>query len=506
MTHTSRARGAASAALVTFGVSLALVVGAGTPAVTAVAPSHGPAIEGRGNQYFMRVGAATHTFNYGDYGDHVYVGDWNGDGADTLAVRRGSVLYVTNSNSPTVAEYTFSFGIPGDEYLVGDWNGDGIDTLTIRRGSWLYVSNQQRPSIADWQYSYGNPGDRMIVGDWNGDGIDTIAIQRGDWFHVSNVNGTGVAEYTFSFGSPGDVALAGDWNGDGVDTIAVYRPSTATFYFRNSMTSGVAESSFIYGNRGDLPFAGRWSTTATTDSVGLRRPPPGPVVTGVILQAWNANGGAAGGLGQPAANRSCQSNGVCFQPFRGGVIVENPANGQTAVSFGNFPTYGQWAWPGHRPAPHAYASLWTTAPSPPRSHPNAFHPENGYIDAELCTIPWKPTMRLHCRTIVNFVGLDFAYQARFGTHVPIRNETYAAYRTFAQQAHLYRTGSPAGVAAPGTSSHSWGHAIDWNTSYGFSSVQNQWLDQNGPTYGWERMPWNDPTGWWREYWHFDYNW
>lgn len=478
----------------------------GVAGPAAVVPAHGPEIGGRGNQFFMRVGNATHTFHYGDFGDDVYVGDWNGDGADTLAVRRGAVFHVTNSNSPGVADYSFSFGIPGDEYLVGDWDGDGVDTLTIRRGSWLYVSNQRTPSIADWQYSYGDPGDHMFAGDWNGDGIDSIAIQRGDRYYVSNVNGTGVAEYELSYGSPGDVALAGDWDGNGADSLGVYRAGSATFYLRNSMTSGAADSSFVYGNRGDVPFAGRWSTSMGYDSVGLRRPPPGPQVSGVILAAWNAAGGAGGRLGAPTGNRQCLDNGVCFQAFAGGVIVEVAATGQTAVSYGNFTQYGVWAWPSGRPAPHAYASLWATPPSPVRSNPNAFHPDNGNIPGELCTIPWKPTMQLHCRTIVGFIGLDFAYQARFGTHVPIRNEVYAAYRTYAQQAYLYAIGNPTGTAAPGTSSHSWGHAIDWDTRYGYGSVQNQWLDQNGPTYGWERMSWNDSTGWWREYWHFDYAW
>src|SRR5690625_6007000 len=38
-------------------------------------------------------------FRYGRYGDEVYVGDWDGDGRDTLAVRRGATYHFRNSRS-----------------------------------------------------------------------------------------------------------------------------------------------------------------------------------------------------------------------------------------------------------------------------------------------------------------------------------------------------------------------------------------------------------------------
>jgi hypothetical protein len=30
---------------------------------------------------------------------------------------------------------SFIYGNPGDTVLVGDWNGDGTDTLAVRRGN-----------------------------------------------------------------------------------------------------------------------------------------------------------------------------------------------------------------------------------------------------------------------------------------------------------------------------------------------------------------------------------
>ncbi|MFI2714707.1 hypothetical protein ACH495_31780, partial [Micromonospora sp. NPDC018662] len=34
--------------------------------------------------------------------------------------------------------------------------------------------------------------------------------------------------------SPEDVPISGDWNGDGIDNVGVYRPSTSTFYLRDT--------------------------------------------------------------------------------------------------------------------------------------------------------------------------------------------------------------------------------------------------------------------------------
>jgi alkaline phosphatase len=40
---------------------------------------------------------------------------------------------VSNSLTSTRADLEQDYGRPGDEVFVGDWNGDGTDTLGIRR-------------------------------------------------------------------------------------------------------------------------------------------------------------------------------------------------------------------------------------------------------------------------------------------------------------------------------------------------------------------------------------
>jgi gamma-glutamylcyclotransferase (GGCT)/AIG2-like uncharacterized protein YtfP len=61
------------------------------------------------------------------------VGDWDGDGDDSLAVRRGSTYYLKNDLSAGAADRTVVYGRADDTAFIGDWNGDRQDTIGIRR-------------------------------------------------------------------------------------------------------------------------------------------------------------------------------------------------------------------------------------------------------------------------------------------------------------------------------------------------------------------------------------
>ena len=41
--------------------------------------------------------------------------------------------------------------------LVGDWDGDGTDTLAVRRGNRYFVKNSIGTGVADYDFYYGNP-------------------------------------------------------------------------------------------------------------------------------------------------------------------------------------------------------------------------------------------------------------------------------------------------------------------------------------------------------------
>jgi hypothetical protein len=205
---------------------------------------------------------------YGNPGDFPLVGDWNGDGTDTVGIHRGNTFYLRNSNTTGVADITFNYGDPGDVPIVGDWNGDGVDTVGVIRGNTFYLRNSNTTGPADITFTYGNPGDRPLVGDWNGDHVDTIGLERGNTFYLRDSNTSGIADQTFSYGNPNDYIIAGDWNGDHVTTVGVVRGNT--FYLRNTNTSGFADQTFSYGNPGDWPLAGDWNGDGT-DTVGVVR-------------------------------------------------------------------------------------------------------------------------------------------------------------------------------------------------------------------------------------------
>ena len=42
------------------------------------------------------------------------VGDWDGDGDDTVGVKTGSTWLLRNTNSPGAAAIAFDFGLPND--------------------------------------------------------------------------------------------------------------------------------------------------------------------------------------------------------------------------------------------------------------------------------------------------------------------------------------------------------------------------------------------------------
>ncbi|MBM9433397.1 hypothetical protein [Flaviflexus equikiangi] len=60
--------------------------------------------------------------------------------------------------------------------LAGDFDGDGIDTIAVRRSNALLIANRHTGGIAQSQISIGSTSDTLLIGDWNGNGMDTPAI------------------------------------------------------------------------------------------------------------------------------------------------------------------------------------------------------------------------------------------------------------------------------------------------------------------------------------------
>jgi hypothetical protein len=279
------------------------------------AQAQGSSVPGTGAHYFLAgagnaTGVAASDFVFGDPGDEVYFGDFvdasgmfGGDGRDDAMVRRGATFSIRGQGGRS-----FVYGDPGDTVLVGDWDGDGTDTLAVRRGNAFFVKNDVTTGVADHVFVYGDPGDTVLVGNWDGDSsaadaaapltTDTIMVRRGHRYFVKNSTTTGVADYDFVFGEPGDPVLVGDWatppvhgrpgaSGDYADALAVRRGTTfiqsAEVWTAAAQPAGYGlgiAGTFRYGEPGDTAFTaqlevtydiGGRPTTVYGDGIGVRR-------------------------------------------------------------------------------------------------------------------------------------------------------------------------------------------------------------------------------------------
>ena len=147
-------------------------------------------------------------FFFGDPGDVPIAGDFNGDGCDTLSIYRPSnqTFYIINKLGEDdgglgAAEFSYVFGNPGDKPFVGDFDGDGIETVGLHRESTglVYFRNSHTQGNANAQFIFGDPGDRLIAGDWNDDGKFSPALYRPTdmtmYFRYTNTQGNADAQF-----------------------------------------------------------------------------------------------------------------------------------------------------------------------------------------------------------------------------------------------------------------------------------------------------------------------
>ena len=202
------------------------------------------------------------------------VGDWNGDGRDTVGWYRDGRWRLVNANSSSASVIRVSYGRTGDLPVVGDWNGDGRTTLGIVRDSTWHLKNSLSSGASDISFSYGrvSHGDIPLAGNWNGDGRDTPGVVRDGIWHLKNSFSSGASDLAFNYGRVrhGDIPLVGDWNGDGRDTIAILREGE--WHLRHSLSSGPGETVFTYGrvSHGDIPIVGDWNRNGK-QTVGVVR-------------------------------------------------------------------------------------------------------------------------------------------------------------------------------------------------------------------------------------------
>jgi hypothetical protein len=164
-------------------------------------------------------GNADIRFFFGNPSDVPLAGDFNGDGCDTVSIYRqteGRVYIINklgeNDGGLGVAEYSFFFGNPGDKPFVGDFDGDGIDTVGLHREStgFVYFRDSNSQGNAEFQFFFGDPGDRLVAGDWNGNGSASPAVYRPSdiTFYFRHSNTQGNADTTSTWGRSGWLPVA----------------------------------------------------------------------------------------------------------------------------------------------------------------------------------------------------------------------------------------------------------------------------------------------------------
>ncbi|MDD9207808.1 hypothetical protein PU560_15235, partial [Georgenia sp. 10Sc9-8] len=93
-------------------------------APTTTATAKGDVTERWGVDFYLSntfSSEADTVYKYGGIVDYIYVGDWDGDGQDTLAYRAplSNVLHARNSHTTGAHDQSFAYGFPGERLLVG---------------------------------------------------------------------------------------------------------------------------------------------------------------------------------------------------------------------------------------------------------------------------------------------------------------------------------------------------------------------------------------------------
>ena len=125
---------------------------------------------------------------------------------------------------------------------------------------------------------------------------------------------------------------------------------------------------------------------------------------------------------------------------------------------------------------------------------------NGRIPTgELCPLPAEDEY-LRADAAVAFYELNAAYHERFGEEMCVRS----SYRSYEKQKELYERMSPGMAAAPGSSNHGEGTALDLcDGVQNDDSPQFKWLEDNSEKYDWIHPEWAYSSPYEPWHWEFD---
>ena len=173
----------------------------------------------------------------GGPGDRAVVGDWDGDGKDSVAVVHNNTWCLRNTLTSGACDRTFRFGTTSDVPVAGRFVAGKVDGIGVwRSGKWLLrgTPTAGRATIA---IGWGRVGDAPVVGDWDGDGLDTQGVVRGTtWFVAGALRSRAPSTATFALGKVGDRFVTGTWAGTRASLPATV--AGAVFYQRLALSAG----------------------------------------------------------------------------------------------------------------------------------------------------------------------------------------------------------------------------------------------------------------------------
>ena len=127
---------------------------------------------------------------------------------------------------------------------------------------------------------------------------------------------------------------------------------------------------------------------------------------------------------------------------------------------------------------------------------------NGFMPmSALCPLWGAPGHMLRADAAAAFNQLSRLHAATVGRPLCVTD----SYRTYGEQVSVYRR-KPGLAAAPGTSEHGWGKAVDFCGGVErFGSHAFEWMKRNAGRFGFFHPAWAEPSGSRPEAWHWEFS-